>query len=122
MGRRQRGRLTLLSERKFIADAIQEAIEHGSRKKPACREADIDFKTYNRWHLAGQTQSDKRPVYERPTPKNKLSKAEIQQIITVSNEEDYANLPPSQIVPKLADKGTYIASESSFYRVMKKYN
>nr|WP_221896307.1 DDE-type integrase/transposase/recombinase [Bathymodiolus japonicus methanotrophic gill symbiont] len=36
------------------------------------------------------------------------------------NEDEYANLPPSQIVPILADKGIYIASESSFYRVLHK--
>jgi len=29
--------------------------------------------------------------------------------------------PPSQIVPSLADKGVYLASESSFYRVLKKH-
>ena len=32
---------------------------------------------------------------------------------------EYADLPPSQIVPKLADTGQYIASESSLYRVLK---
>ena len=29
-------------------------------------------------------------------------------------------MPPNQIVPALADQGTYIASESSFYRVLRK--
>jgi transposase InsO family protein len=36
----------------------------------------------------------------------------------VVNEAEYSDLPPSQIVPRLADKGQYIASESSFYRVL----
>jgi len=31
----------------------------------------------------------------------------------------YASLPPSQIVPSLADQGIYLASESSFYRVLR---
>lgn len=35
------------------------------------------------------------------------------------NKEEYASLPPSQIVPRLADKGEYLASESTFYRVLK---
>ncbi|MHB1514970.1 MAG: IS3 family transposase [Acidiferrobacteraceae bacterium] len=30
----------------------------------------------------------------------------------------YASLPPSQIVPRLADQGVYLASESTFYRVL----
>jgi putative transposase len=35
---------------------------------------------------------------------------------------EYADLPPSQIVPSLADKGIYIASESTFYRVLRNEN
>lgn len=35
------------------------------------------------------------------------------------NQPPYAHLPPSQIVPKLADQGQYFGSESSFYRVLK---
>ena len=37
----------------------------------------------------------------------------------MANEPDYAALSPSKIVPKLADEGRYIASESSFYRILK---
>jgi len=39
-----------------------------------------------------------------------------------ANEAEYADLPPSKIVPRLADKGIYIASEASFYRVLKAEN
>ncbi len=53
------------------------------------------------------------------TPANKLTEQETKLIIDVSNELDYASLPISKIVPKLADKGIYIASESSLYRVLK---
>lgn len=55
----------------------------------------------------------------RPEPVNKLSELEQQVIIEVCNQPEYANLPPTQIVPTLLDKGVYIASESSFYRVLK---
>ena len=34
------------------------------------------------------------------------------------NEERFASMPPCQIVPALADNGEYIASESTFYRVL----
>ena len=56
---------------------------------------------------------------KRPVPRNKLSDEERHRIIEVCNQTLYASLPPSQIVPKLADQGEYIASESSFYRVLK---
>jgi putative transposase len=44
---------------------------------------------------------------------------ERQRIVQIANEPAYAELSPSKIVPKLADEGRYIASESSFYRVLK---
>jgi transposase InsO family protein len=37
----------------------------------------------------------------------------------VCHSKEFASLPPSQIVPRLADQGRYIASESSFYRVLR---
>lgn len=41
------------------------------------------------------------------------------RILEVSTSLEFCDLPPCQIVPKLADQGEYIASESSFYRVLK---
>ena len=38
------------------------------------------------------------------------------------NEPRFAALPPTQIVPILADEGQYLASESSFYRVLRSRN
>lgn len=35
------------------------------------------------------------------------------------NSPEYRDLSPKQIVPKLADQGTYLASESSFYRILR---
>ena len=35
------------------------------------------------------------------------------------HSKEFASLPPSRIVPRLADQGRYIASESSFYRVLR---
>lgn len=55
----------------------------------------------------------------RPEPANKLSEDERAQILAVANSEEFASMPPSQIVPTLADRGEYVASESSFYRVLK---
>jgi len=52
-------------------------------------------------------------------PANKLSKKEREKVIDISTSKKYRDLPPSQIVPMLADKGIYIASESTFYRILK---
>jgi len=103
----------------MAVELINEARENGSRLEPACKELGISVRTYQRWTEDGGVKVDQRPLIERPEPKNKLSKTERQEIIKVSNTNDYADLPPSKIVPKLADEGRYIASESSFYRVLK---
>lgn len=54
-----------------------------------------------------------------PKPKNALTADEKKQIIATANSPEFASLPPEQIVAKLADKNVYIASERSFYRVLR---
>ena len=44
---------------------------------------------------------------------------EPQRVLAVANSKEYADLPPCKIVPLLADDGVYIASESSFYRILR---
>ena len=63
--------------------------------------------------------ADARTTSIRPPPAHKLSEAEREQMLAVANSEEFASLPPSQIVPTLADRDCYLASESSFYRVLK---
>jgi putative transposase len=65
---------------------------------------------------------DARTTTTRPVPSNKLSEAEQRAVLAVCNRADHAQLPPSQIVPKLADEGVYLASESTFYRVLKAHD
>ncbi|ABE54760.1 Integrase, catalytic region [Shewanella denitrificans OS217] len=97
---------------------IQEAYANGARLYKACIEAELSKRTYRRWYRAGVVQADLRPTAFRPEPANKLKEHEREQILAVCNEPEYASLPPSQIVPTLLDKGIYIASEASFYRVL----
>ncbi|WP_346350490.1 helix-turn-helix domain-containing protein [Oceanimonas sp. AH20CE76] len=83
---------------------------------------DISERTLKRWQAAdGQVTADKRPEAERVAQPHKLTQAEELAILNVCNQPQYRSLPPSQIVPSLADKGIYLASESSFYRVLKKH-
>ena len=85
----------------------------------AAQELEIPLRSLRRWHdEQGKLQADKRPTAIRPAPSNKLSEAERQAILAVCNQPEYASLPPSQIVPRLADIGVYIASESTLYRVL----
>ena len=98
---------------------IQEAVKKGARLSKACTEANLSKRTYRRWYRAGKVQSDLRRTATRPVPANKLSNDEYQQVLDKCNESNFASLPPSQIVPALLDDGVYIASESTFYRILK---
>lgn len=100
---------------------IDEATDSGATKSAACKEAGLSLKTYNRWFSKGEIRSDRRPSCDRKSPGNKLSQKEEDLILETCNQKEYASLPPSQIIPKLADKGVYIASESTFYRVLKRH-
>lgn len=67
----------------------------------------------------GPNSEDKRPSAKRKEPANKLSQEEREKIVEVCNSAQFVDLTPAQIVPKLADDGIYIASESTMYRVLK---
>src|SRR5690554_4164551 len=111
--------MTSASERHTIITLIQQANADGARLNRACAEADICLRTYRRWYHAGTVQQDKRPTVIKLAPANKLSAEERTRIVELSNSPAYSQLPPSQIVPDLLDQGVYVASESTFYRVLK---
>lgn len=101
---------------------IQEAQANGSRLDAACCEAGLSLRSYRRWFQCGEVLADKRPEADKPEPAHTLSYDERQTILAVCNEAQHASLPPTQIVPSLLDKGVYIASEASFYRVLKAHS
>jgi putative transposase len=82
----------------------------------------ISKRTFKRWHSDDTPLEDQRPIVERPTPKNKLSVEERAEIVKTVNQVEYKSLPPSQIVPTLADEGIYLGSESTFYRILNEEN
>ena len=79
----------------------------------------MKLRTLERWEK--DKQGDKRSIIER-NPKNKLSASERKRIIEISCSNEYKNLSPNEIVPLLAEKGKYYASESTFYRILKEEN
>jgi len=91
----------------------------GARRRSACAALQLSIRTVQRWLEDGELRVDQRPVAERPVPANALSDAERCEILAVCNQPDFASLPPCQIVPRLADQGRYLASESTFYRVLR---
>ena len=99
---------------------IAEARANGARQAPACALAELDPRTIQRWRKNdGLTRGDRRPDAIRPAPSHALTEEERARIVEVANEPRFAETPPARIVPMLADEGVYIASESSFHRVLR---
>jgi putative transposase len=76
-------------------------------------------RTYQRWAAGAADRGDGRPAADRPPPANRLSEEERAEVLAICHDPTYASLPPGQIVPRLADEGRYVASESTFYRVLR---
>jgi putative transposase len=107
-----------LPERQQFVDWLTDAVASGARKAVACEELGVSLRTLQRWTEEGDMQADARTTTVRPTPANALSQDEREAILAVCNSPEHAHLPPSQIVPRLADQGRYLASEATFYRVL----
>ncbi|WP_460001156.1 IS3 family transposase [Paradesulfitobacterium aromaticivorans] len=114
-----RGGLTSTANRDIIIKLVEEAVASGANQQLACEEVGISVRTFQRWCKAVEHGSDQRPLTKRPEPANKLTEAERKEILEIVNQPEFKSLPPSEIVPILADQGTYIASESTFYRIMR---
>lgn len=97
---------------------IEVACIAGARLAPACEIAGISERTVQRYRQSTEIKPDGRKDAAK-TPANKLSEQERIDIINTANRQEFADLPPSQIVPILADDGEYLASESTFYRVLR---
>ena len=112
--------MIVLEDRQVLAQDIDIAHGAGARLRLACEIAGIDLRTLQRWKAReGLISGDCRPQAVRPTPNHALSVAERAQLLEVANEPRFAAVPPARIVPMLADEGVYLASESSFARVLR---
>ena len=95
---------------------ISEAMGSGAGKKNACETAGIPIRTVERWEADGA--GDKRSLVKN-IPSNKLNQNERDEIIDICCSERFRDHSPNEIVPILAEEGRYIASESSYYRILK---
>lgn len=107
-------------DRQTARELIDQAVEDGARRTKACELLGISVRTLQRWEKPDGETDRRRGPEEGPT--NRLTEEERQHIVTTATQKEFRDLPPGQIVPKLADRGIYIASESTFYRILRWYN
>ena len=112
--------MTAPEDRRKALEILDEAVAAGAR---ACMVADllgVGLTTLQRWRrqFAGDGDGlDGRKGSHRLVS-HCLTDEERQRILLTCNQPEFAALPPGQIVPILADRGIYIGSERSFYRVL----
>ena len=99
----------------MTVELIEEAMTAGARRGKACALLGLSIRTLQRWGDEPGEDQRKGPL---TSPASKLSDTERREVVQVANSQEFRDLPPSQIVPRLADQGRYLASESTFYRLL----
>jgi putative transposase len=82
----------------------------------ACKHLGLSLRTVQRWrhNLIDARKGSERKVH------HKLTLEEEQQVLATANSQEFVDKAPHQIVAHLADREVYLASESTFYRLLKK--
>ena len=111
-----RGRVSLVDRAERIL-LINEACSSGARRIKCCELLNLSIRTLERWERSPYREDGRKGPNHSP---HALSAEEKNLIVAVANSEKYRDLSPAKIVPALADEGKYIASESSFFRVLRR--
>ncbi len=98
---------------------IGEAQSSGARVHKACEAAGISARTIERWREHPDAEDGRRGPQRRPG--NALSALEEARVVAIMTSPQYGHLPPKQLVPRLADEGVYLASESTMYRLQRRF-
>lgn len=113
-----RGRRHGREERELIVAAVEEARAKGARLHAACSVAGISGRTVERWKKGPALDLRCGPKH---APANALSSAEVATVLEVLRSPENAAVSPKQLVPRLADAGIYLASESTMYRLKRRH-
>ncbi len=112
--------MTTTEQRQILLPLIEQAVQDGARLRHACSQIGLSARTAQRWRQPCALAGDCRvgALRAKVAPANKLSLAERDAVMRVLNSDEFKDLPPSQIVPRLADADRYVASESTMYRLL----
>jgi putative transposase len=112
-----------LEQRLNVLRWVSEAVASGARRASACAVLGLTARSLQRWidvpaGALPTCQADARPA-RLQQPANRFSDVERATLLAAANEPEFGALPPSQIVPRLADAGRYLGSESTLYRCLR---
>ena len=101
----------------MILELVNDAVAAGARRERACQQLGLTERCMQRWRCADV--GDDGRAGPRTLPANAFTAAERAKVLEVVNSPEYRDLPPKQVVPRLADDGRYIGSESTIYRILR---
>jgi putative transposase len=111
--------LISVETRREILVFINEAVKSGCRQSSICHRIGITIRSIQNWRKKGVIDCRKGAAKHVG---NKLSDEERQAVIKVTCGDRFRDHTPCEIVPILAEEGIYIASESTFYRILREEN
>lgn len=95
-------------------------IEAGISQREACRSISTSRATWHRWRKKAASPPATSPfqVARSGIQPHALSGEERAQVLALCNSERFCNSAPRAIVATLLDEGRYLASASTFYRIL----
>ena len=116
-----RGELIAPDDRRRAVDLLEMGTAAGAPASGIARILGVSTRTLRRWReeirCSGSSIDGRKGAPRRVA--HKLTAEERQQVIDTVNDPRFADLTPAQIIAILAEEGVYIASEMSFYRIMR---
>jgi putative transposase len=109
-----------VEDRGHMLALVTDAVAQGARQHTACEMVGVAARTLQRWQHPETAEDGRRGP--RTAPRHTLSPGERAQLVAIAARPECCNVSPHQIVPRLADRGEYLASESSCYRVLKTHD
>jgi putative transposase len=91
----------------------------GARLENVCELLGISVRTVERWRRNPTAEDGREGPHRRPH--NALSPLEQARILAVMTGPQHGGTSPKQLVPRLADEGIYLASESTMYRLQRQF-
>jgi putative transposase len=108
-------------QRRAVLTASRKHKKRGAPLSRCVEVVGISERTVQRWRRESDGGKDCRRG-PNTVPGNKLSEHEERRLLAVLTAPEYRDLSPRQVIPALAEQGTYIASEATAYRVLHKHD
>ena len=102
----------------MILRLLGDATAAGATLERACELLGLDCRTVQRWRRVGGGDDMRRGP--TTTPLSKITAEEDERLLAIATSPEFRDQSPRQLVPQLADRGEYIASESHLYRLFRK--